>query len=108
MSEIWDGPWKLFDYDYATGRSTWLMHEGDKMTFRVDQPADAIIEANAEAEKETMGKRFGEWNRAASIPLELYHSSGLQEAWRQNDHAWIARFLNDSDNRKLRTSRGNV
>ena len=105
---IMDGAWRLVEWDAATQRSIWSMFDGEKTVFRVDQPADKILEANAEAEKETMGRRFGDWNRVASIPLQMYHNSGFAEAYAQGDLQWVGRFLNDSDNAKLRTSRGRV
>lgn len=110
MADVHDGRWQLFDYDAATGRSVWVT-EGDipgQMIFRIDTPVDEILEANVEAEKATHGQRFGDWNRAASIPLQLYHSAGLAEAAREGDDAYLRRFLNDGDNAKFRTSRGRL
>lgn len=110
MSDIYDGAWRLFDYDAATGRQVWVLHDAmtGQMTFRVDTPVDAIVEANAEAEKATHGARLPEINRVASVPLQLYHNSGLAEAEREGDEAFVKRWLNDADNRAFRTSRGSV
>ena len=109
MSMIRDGDWMLLDYDPATQKSTWAMFNPDgSTTVRTDMPVDAVIDENKAALAATEGQRFGEWNRAASIPLPLYHSSGMAEAVKQDDQRFISKFLNDTDNRAWRTSRGNV
>lgn len=109
VSEIRDGQFTLFDYDYETGRSVWVAHDPmtGQGTFRIDYPVDATIRANVEAEKASHGKRFGDYAHIASIPMNLYHGSGLAEAQQQADHQWVSRWLNDSDNRAWRASRGN-
>lgn len=108
--EITDGNgFKLFDYDIETGRSVWVKHEIDgRMTFRVDMPVSSILDANKEFANDSIGKRFGDWERVASVPLELMDQSGLSEASAQKDDKYISRWLNDSDNRGFRTFRGNV
>ena len=109
MPEIYDGAWKLFDYDASTGRSTWVQHGFDgAMVFRVDQPVTSILEANSTAEKASYGHSYGEWNRAASVPLAFFHESGMAEAQAQGDNKFVSRLLNDSDYRGFRTSRGKV
>lgn len=110
MADIYDGEWRLFDWDAATGRSVWVLHDQmtGKQTFRVDQPVDELIGMNKAEEAETHGKRFGEWVKTASVPLSLYHSSGLADASLHGDDRFLSRWLNDSDNRAFRTSRGKV
>jgi len=106
--EVRDGKWTLFDYDFHSGRSTWVTHEDDKMIFRVDQPLEHIIAANNEAAIDAQNKRFGEWNRIGSVPLHLAYQNGLSQAADQHDDRFIARFFNDSDNRKFKVGRGRV
>lgn len=108
MSAVRDGRWELFDHDAPTGRTVWVTEDDGKIVFRIDTPVDEILEANVEAEKATQGQRFGDWNRAASIPLQLYHSAGLAEAVQQGDDAFLKRFLNDGNHAKFRTSRGSL
>ena len=106
--DIWDGAWKLMDHDVQTGRSVWLTVQDDQYVFRVDMPLDDIFDANREAEALTNGRRFGDYNRVASIPHHLVYNNGVNEAIEQQDKVWLSRYLNDSDNRKWRTSRGKV
>lgn len=102
--------WVLFDDDREIGRKTYIGYDdhGNPRGAHVEQEIDAIIEANAEAEKLTHGRRFGEWNRAASVPLTLMEKTGLSEAISANDQRYISRILNDADYSRLRTSRGKV
>lgn len=106
--EIRDGAWTLLDFQPDTGRQVWMTFQDDQMIFRVDMPCEAIFDANQEAEIETMGRRFGDYRRVASIPHNLAYSSGVRDAIDQGDEKWLSRFMNDPDNRKLRTSRGRV
>jgi len=106
--DIYDGAWKLFDHDPATGRTIWMLVDGDKTHFRIDMPVGAILDANHDAEMETMGKRFGDYNRIASIPTPLFYQNGLSQAVKQKDDGWLKRWLNDGDHKKFRTSRGSV
>lgn len=106
--EIWDGAWKLVDFDHPTGRSVWMTQQDDQLVFRVDMPLEDIFSANHEMAMETQGRRFGDYNRVASIPHHLVYQNGIDDALGQGDDKWLARWLNDSDNRKFRTSRGRV
>lgn len=106
--EIQDGNWTLMDFDPATGRSVWMTIEDDRYVFRIDQPLQSIFDANHHDLMDTMGKRFGEWNRVASVPHHLVYKNGLNEAIEQHDDRYIAKVLNDSDNEKFRTSRGRL
>jgi hypothetical protein len=67
-----------------------------------------MLDNNQRLLNDSMGKRWGDGQIAARIPLNLYFSSGFAEARKQNDKKWIKRFLNDSDNRKFRTFNGKV
>lgn len=100
--------WTFFDHDPETGCTIWFQLDGDKTHWRIDQAIDPIIEANVEAEKASHGTRFGEWNRFASVPLRLMEAKGLDTAVDMQDHRFLSRFFNDTDNAKLRTSRGKV
>lgn len=106
--EIRDGDWTLIDHEHATGRSTWMKEEDGKFLFRVDMPINDILDSNNDALVETIGRKFGDYRRLASIPHHLVYQNGLNEAMEQKDNKWLSRFFNDSDNAKFRTSRGRV
>lgn len=100
----------FFDYDPEIKRTVWLVFDdkGQMKGAHVEQEVDAILEANAEAEKATHGVRFGDYNRVASVPLTFLERSGLDQAIDARDQRYISKVLNDADNRKFRTSRGRV
>lgn len=103
--------WTLFDHDPLTGRRIYMsLDEGPpgKTLWRVEIPVDDVIEANAEAEKASHGRRFGDWNRVASVPVNIMEKTGLDIAVQARDNRFLSKFLNDSDNAKFRTSRGRV
>lgn len=104
--------WELIDSDIAEGRYTYALIEGDQVkAIRVDVPTTALerlMFENGEAEKATHGQRLPEWNRVASVPLPLLTHTGLDDAIRGGDNKYVSKVLNNSDNQKLRTSRGKV
>jgi len=103
--------WTLFDHDPLTGRKVWFSldeaPEG-KTAWRVELPIDSVIESNAEAEKATHGVKLPDWNRVASVPLNIMEKTGLDTAVQAKDDRFISKFLNDIDHSKFRTSRGRV
>ena len=108
MAVIRDGDWRLFDHDFETGRTTWILHHPDgRMTFRTDYPVDRIIADNRLAYNDSQNKRHGDWSRIASIPLNIYHEQ-LAEAQSQKDEKYMSKWLNDPDNRAFRTFGGTV
>lgn len=106
MTEVRDGNWTLFAFDQETGRSIWSTWEDGKIGFRIDTPADAVIEANTIVRNADHGARFGEFVRIASVPMNLYHQAGLAEATAQKDDRFLSKWLNDSDNAAWRTREG--
>lgn len=66
-----------------------------------------VLDANRRAYNESYGKRWGDGQIVASIPLPLYFGN-LGEALKNGDQAYVKRYLNDSDNVKLRTWRGKL
>jgi hypothetical protein len=100
----------FFDHDPEIGRTVWLVfnEKGELRGAHVEQEVDAILDANAESEKATHGVRFGDYNRVASVPLTFLERSGLDQAIDARDQRYISKVLNDSDNKKFRTSRGKV
>lgn len=100
--------WVLFDRDALTGREIYFMLDGDKTHWRIDTPIDGLVDANAEAVKATEGVRFGDWNRVASVPLNILEKTGLDTAVQMQDDRFLSKWLNDGDNAGFRTSRGRV
>lgn len=103
--------WSLFSEDRLTGRKVWMsLDEGPpgKTLWRVEMPIDGLTDANAEAEKATQGVRFGDWNRVASVPLNILEKTQLDTAIQMGDDRYVSKILNDIDNSKFRTSRGRV
>lgn len=102
--------WMLFDDDREIGRKVWLGYDekGQFKAAHVEQEVDAILDANAEAEKQSHARRFGDYQRVASIPLTFMEKSGLGDAVDAGDRRFMSKVLNDSDHRKFRTSRGKV
>jgi len=105
---IRDGAWRLFDYDFTTGRSVWVTDNPDgSTTVRTDYPVENIVKDNRAHLLDSHGKRWGEGRRVASIPLNIYHEQ-LAEAQNQKDDKYMSRWLNDSDNAAFRTFQGQV
>lgn len=108
MARIRDGEWSLIDHDFHLGRTVWARENGDgTTTYRTDYQVDKTLEANAQARASAPDGWKGDYHRIASIPLGLFYDK-LAEAVRQDDMAYVSRFLNDHDNAKLRTKLGRV
>lgn len=105
---IRDGAWALYDYDAATGRSVWHLHDGEKDVFRIDYPVTGIISENAAHRAEAGRAWAGDWHRVASIPLNVAYDSNLVRAQSEGDDAYVRRFLNDGDNAAWRTREGRL
>lgn len=69
---------------------------------------DPLIEENRARYNESFGQRWNDGRVVASIPSALYYHGDFAKAVEGRDEAWLKRFLNDSDNQKLRTFRGNI
>jgi len=105
---IRDGDWRLFDYDFQTGRSVWVMHDGNQTHFRTDYPVDKLVEVNNATRNMAQSGFKGDYHLVASVPLNIAHQSGLIEAQSQQDGKFMSKWLNDSDNRAWRTKEGTV
>lgn len=104
---IRDGDWELFDYDPTTGRSVWHWFDGEKLHQRTDYPVDQILQDNTAARNDLAGRNWGEGQRIASIPLNIFYDQ-LGEAHAQGDKKYLSRWLNDGDNAGFRTFEGRV
>lgn len=105
---IRDGEWTLYDHDFKMKRTTWARSNPDgSTTFRTDYHVDDTLDANAAMRNTASTDWKGDWHKVASIPLGVYYDK-LHEAVKQDDMAYVSRFLNDSDNRAWRTKEGKV
>lgn len=105
--KIRDGQWALVEHDLFTGRSIWSYFDGQRTVYRIDYPVAETLKRNAEARNAATGQRWGDGQRIASIPANVFHDQ-LGEANRQNDDRYIAKWLNDSDNAAFRTFEGKI
>jgi hypothetical protein len=105
---VMDGDWRLFSEDKDAGTKTWFLDIGDHLVFRTDYYAkDELIDLNTARANDSIGKKWGDGQIAASVPLPLFYQK-LAEPTRQKDHAYIRRFLNDPDHARLRTFGGRI
>lgn len=105
---IRDGNWKLFDYDFLTGRSVWVMEDGNRTHWRTDYPVENLVRQNQFTRHATAGNAFGEWTKVASIPLNLAYSENLVRAHSEGDDRHVKRWLNDGGNRAWRSFEGHL
>ena len=79
----------------VTIRQEWHSHE-------------AYLKQAADERSANAGKRWGDGKIIGRLPMSLYFSSGMAEARKQGDEAWVKRFWNDSSHKYLRTFEGQV
>ncbi len=91
-------------------REVWVTYNelGHPIRAVVLQNVDAIVEANKQALDMAAGKKFGDYNRVASVPLTFLEKTGLQDAINAGDRRFMSKVLNDGDYAGFRTSRGKV
>lgn len=106
--KIRDGDWELVDWDPVTGRTVWRYDDGQSVTFRTDTPVDSIIEQNREMANACSPGWGGDYHRVASVPLNVAFGDGLIEAHSHGDDRYVAKYLNDIDNRAWRTKEGRL
>ncbi len=102
------GDWRLWSHDPETGVTRWYLDMGDRFVIRTDTPVDAILAANAEDMAASQGKRFGDGQVVARIPMTVYRKLGLMEAAANGDRKFAAKVLNDADYKRFRTFSGRI
>ncbi|MBA5724402.1 hypothetical protein [Candidatus Liberibacter sp.] len=105
---IYDGSWRLVNYDPITGRTIWCCSDDQQEVYRIDYPIDHLIEHNKLCRQEISRKKNGDWQRVASIPVSVLRDSHLMQAHSKGDDIWIKNWLNNKDNGVWRTSEGYV
>lgn len=103
-----DGDWTLYDCDLKLGRQVWSRKNADgSTTFRTDYAVQPTIDIN-QAQRNLSQKGWaGDYHHVASVPLNIFHEQ-IAEASKQDDKAYLSKWLNDSDNRAWRTKEGRV
>ncbi len=105
QEDHWVGDWVLFSYDVQAGVERWYNPRED--VFKTISHVDELVKQNKDAQANTSGKRWGSGQSVASIPLDVYYRE-LDQAVQQDDKKYMARWLNNSDNRAWRTKEGSI
>jgi hypothetical protein len=107
--EVYDGEWQLLRDDPVTGTRKWIMAiDEDNFVVKTETYLHSIIaEDNAKMLAANEGKRWGDGQVFARVPLDIKLRE-LKEPTEQEDHKWLSRWYNDPDNRQWRTFPGKV
>jgi hypothetical protein len=107
-----DGPWMLLSEQPEIGQRRWIRPDADdpnKWHVKTESWAPSLIaETNAEMLKASQGQRFGDGKVVARIPLADLYGPKLGPAFKAGDQPYIRKFLNDPDNRHMRTFEGAI
>ena len=106
--EVWDGQWCLLCRDPQTGDTMWFFEEDGKYNFRLQQNVENTIAYNKMIRDGTEGNRFGDYVLLGAVPDAIAVPSGLDQAVKERDNKYIAKFFNNGDNAAFRGSRGRV
>lgn len=96
-----------------TGVSTWIYPDPDNddgVIIQEQQDVAALLDENTALRNIAADGWKGDYHSIARIPLAMAHdpNAAIHHAMREGDDKWVSKFLNDSDNGKLRTKGGNV
>lgn len=86
----------------------WVANVEGKLMQCVVERIDPILEENLRTRNDTAGQRFGDTRLVARIPNSMFWHGDFAKARDADDQRWMARFLNDRDNLKLRAFEGDV
>lgn len=106
---LYSGEWQLLSDRPDIGQRKWIMAVDEhNLVVRTETYLPSLVaEANAEDFKASDGKRWGDGQVAARMPLDLWFRD-LGEATRQGDLAYKRRYFNNSDNARWRTFKGTI
>lgn len=105
---VYDGEWQLLPSSDPLTRKWIMAVDENNFVVKTETLAPSLIaESNAEDLKASDGKRFGDGQVVARIPLGLFYGQ-LLEPVKQRDQRYLRKFLNDRDNRWMRTFRGQL
>ena len=106
------GDWRVFTAHPDTAIYTLMQDVGDAFVVcTVQLDTEPLFDMNRELEINSQGKRFGDGQRMASVPLHLaYTKEGgyIMQRLDDGDRKGVRKFLNDSENYKFRTFRGKL
>lgn len=103
--------WKFVKRDPLTGMTTYEAEiEGVGTILRHEyEMTQELWNANQTIRNETDGKRWGDGQIVASIPMnELFGQTYIGQAYREGDEKAMSKYLNDYDNQRYRTKRGTI
>lgn len=109
MAEVYDGEWQLLSEDKEAGVRKWIMAI-DENNFVVKTETwvpSLVAEANAQIMADNVGKRWGDGQVFARVPLHIKFGE-LAEPTKQQDTKWLKRYWNDPANAWMRTFPGKV
>lgn len=86
----------------------WVAEVDGKIQQCVVERVDPLLDINAERRAVNAGKKWGDGDLVAAIPASLFWHGDFAKAHADDDQEWMKRFLNDSDNAKLRTREGKL
>lgn len=107
--DVFDGQWRLLNDDPELGVRRWVLDLDDgNMVLKTEwYSVDQHLERNKQLFNDSLNKRWGEGQIAASVPMHIW-ARELAPARKAGDDAYIKRWLNDPDHRAFRTFRGRV
>jgi len=91
-------------------RRTWVWineDDGEWYVWEIER-VEPILEMNKALYNENGNKRWSDMELVASIPNAIYWHGDFAKAREDGDRKWITKFLNNSDNRNLRTREGEI
>lgn len=101
---------RILSHDPEFGITQWFIpsSDGKEFTIQTTQNVNGIIEQNKKAytKFDERSNWKGSWHKVASVPLDMFFRLKKQGVFQ--DEAKTKRFLNDPDNRFLRTRPGRV
>lgn len=102
--------WRCIASNPLSGVSTWVKYEEDGVLVQERQNLDALLDENKAQRNLAQNNWRGDWHSVARIPLSMLHSKteAVSDAVREGDTDWVRRFLNNSENEKLRTKDGRL
>ena len=100
-----DGSWYLVDVDLATGARHYMKDDGVTQSFMKVEDNEPLFDRNQEELNASLTDPQKGYRKIASIPMSVFMNK-LYPAVQQEDHSYLARWLNDPDNAGYRTHVG--
>lgn len=106
---LYSGEWQLLSEDREAGTRKWIMAlDEHNLVVKTESWVPSLLaETNAEDLQASEDKRFGDGQVVARIPMNILYGP-LLEPVKQDDKRYLRKFLNDPDNRWMRSFRGRL